>query len=235
MFASTAIGVSHLVQSTRSGAKYGWANTWAICASNLFKYPFFEFSSRYANVTGTSLVDGYCSLGRCAIMLLTIFEVASCPVITAAVALTTGAFIDNLLSLGEDGMFGPGSTVAVLYLVCSLVLLSGRFSMLDRITKAITVLLTVCTLAALGAALVAAPRTPRAVASTAANGSAAPVDAEAPAAVEAAVEADPWDEDGIRFLVALMGWMPIPVDTGSIASSLWAVERCVRLIATDCH
>ena len=59
LFASTAIGVSHLVQSTRAGADYSFGLIAAIIIANLLKYPFFEFGSRYANSTGTSLIDGY--------------------------------------------------------------------------------------------------------------------------------------------------------------------------------
>lgn len=57
LFASTAIGVSHLVQSTRSGAEFGFSLIWAVILANLFKYPFFEFGSRYTNVTGESLSE----------------------------------------------------------------------------------------------------------------------------------------------------------------------------------
>ncbi|MEY5042977.1 MAG: hypothetical protein RJA19_204, partial [Bacteroidota bacterium] len=42
LFASTAIGVSHLVQSTRAGADYGWGLVGAIVLANVAKYPFFE-------------------------------------------------------------------------------------------------------------------------------------------------------------------------------------------------
>ena len=59
MFASTAIGVSHLVQSTRAGAEFGFGLVAIVLLANILKYPFFEFSSRYANATGTSLIDGY--------------------------------------------------------------------------------------------------------------------------------------------------------------------------------
>ena len=52
LFASTAIGVSHLVQSTRAGAIAGFGLLWAVVAANVAKYPFFEFGSRYANATG---------------------------------------------------------------------------------------------------------------------------------------------------------------------------------------
>ena len=51
MFASTAIGVSHLVQSTRAGAEFGFALVAIVILTNILKYPFFEFSSRYANAT----------------------------------------------------------------------------------------------------------------------------------------------------------------------------------------
>ena len=46
LFASTAIGVSHLVQSTKAGALFGFGLIWAIIAANILKYPFFEFGSR---------------------------------------------------------------------------------------------------------------------------------------------------------------------------------------------
>ena len=37
LFAGAAIGVSHLVQSTRAGAEYGWGLIWALLLINLFK------------------------------------------------------------------------------------------------------------------------------------------------------------------------------------------------------
>ena len=35
LFAGAAIGVSHLVQSTRAGAEYGWGLIWALLLINL--------------------------------------------------------------------------------------------------------------------------------------------------------------------------------------------------------
>ena len=59
LFAGAAIGVSHLVQSTRAGADFGLGIIWALLLVNLFKYPFFQFGPRYATATGESLLDGY--------------------------------------------------------------------------------------------------------------------------------------------------------------------------------
>ena len=44
LFAGAAIGVSHLVQSTRAGADFGWGLLWALLLINLFKYPFFNMA-----------------------------------------------------------------------------------------------------------------------------------------------------------------------------------------------
>ena len=42
LFAGAAIGVSHLVQSTRAGADFGFGLLWALLIAALFKYPFFQ-------------------------------------------------------------------------------------------------------------------------------------------------------------------------------------------------
>ena len=42
LFAGAAIGVSHLVQSTRAGADFGLGLLWALLLVNFFKYPFFN-------------------------------------------------------------------------------------------------------------------------------------------------------------------------------------------------
>ena len=64
LFAGAAIGVSHLVQSTRSGAEFGFGLLWALILVHLFKYPFFQYGPRYATATGESLLDGYKRLGK---------------------------------------------------------------------------------------------------------------------------------------------------------------------------
>ena len=55
LFAGAAIGVSHLVQSTRAGADFGFGLLWALLLSNLFKYPFFLFGPKYSLATGESI------------------------------------------------------------------------------------------------------------------------------------------------------------------------------------
>lgn len=59
LFAGAAIGVSHLVQSTRAGADFGLGLLWALLLVNVFKFPFFQFGPRYASATGESLLEGH--------------------------------------------------------------------------------------------------------------------------------------------------------------------------------
>src|SRR5690606_3064481 len=51
LFAGAAVGVSHLVQSTRAGASFGLALMVFVLAANVFKYPAFQFGPRYAIAT----------------------------------------------------------------------------------------------------------------------------------------------------------------------------------------
>ena len=69
LWAAAAIGVSHLVQSTRAGAEAGFGLAGVILLALVLKYPFFEYGPRYAAATGESLVEGYERIGRWALWL----------------------------------------------------------------------------------------------------------------------------------------------------------------------
>jgi Mn2+/Fe2+ NRAMP family transporter len=197
MYAGAAIGVSHLVQSTRAGAGWGFALVWAVVAVHLFKYPFFEYGHRYAAATGESLLAGYRRVGRGALVgfLLVAFGL-SIPT-AAVVTIVTAGLASQLVPVD----LSPMTWGLILLSVCLVVLASGGFTLLDGIMKLMMALLVVCTLVALVAAAVHGP--------VGATGF------EPPAV---------WDAAGIAFLIALMGWMPTPVDA-SVWPSLWMHER----------
>jgi Mn2+/Fe2+ NRAMP family transporter len=118
LFASTAIGVSHLIQSTRAGAEYGLLMIVVVCLANLLKYPFFEFSSRYSNVTGTSIIDGYERLGRHFLILYLVVTLASMFIITGAVGFVTAGFFENLFGVQFLGIW----SLVILFGVCFAIL-----------------------------------------------------------------------------------------------------------------
>lgn len=204
LFASTAIGVSHLVQSTMAGALYGFGLVWAIIAANLFKYPFFEFGSRYANSKGESIIAGYRRLGKNMLLAYLGITFISMFLVASAVGAVTAGFLENLLNM--PALLGENSrtvVTSVLFLSCMFILLYGKFSALDKLIKVIGALLLISTLVAVIAALLRGPLHP----------------------IETGYsQILPWANGGFAFLIALMGWMPTAVDL-SAWNSLWTLEK----------
>ena len=56
LMAGAAVGTSHLVQSTRAGADFGFQLV--VLLINALKYPFFEYGHRYAAGTGVPCAFG---------------------------------------------------------------------------------------------------------------------------------------------------------------------------------
>lgn len=202
LFASTSIGVSHLVQSTRAGANYGFALLGFVIAANVFKYPFFEYASRYANATGESLIDGYKRLGRPILWLYFLITIGSMFFVTGAIGFVTTGFLDNLLGLSA---WWPGFKLfptLLLFVLCCGTLLVGKYSILDNLIKIVGLVLLVSTLLAFILTLIHGP-------------------AEK---VEDFITPLIFDHKGSLFLIALMGWMPNAVDLSSW-NSLWTIEK----------
>ena len=198
LFASTCIGVSHLVQSTRAGADYGFQLIIFIILANLFKYPFFEFGSRYAGATKKSILEGYQKEGNWVLWVYFLLSLASMFTVTAAVTFVTAGMLNNLMGWTFDPTLVSGFLLAF----CTIILALGKYSLLDGLLKIIGSVLLVSTLVAFFGVL--------------GKGQIAPVESFIPKEI--------MEREGIIFLIALMGWMPTAVDL-STWNSLWAVER----------
>ena len=198
LFASTAIGVSHLVQSTRAGADFGLMILGFVIVVTLLKYPFFEYGSRYANSTQTSIIDGYKKLGRPALWLYFLITIASMFFVTGAVGFVAAGFFENLFGIDFLGEW----TIIILFAICVSILAVGKYNILDSLIKIIVIVLVVSTVSAFLFALYNGPIEP----------------------VEGFIPKELWNASGIFFLLALMGWMPTAVDLSSW-NSLWTLER----------
>ena len=144
LFAGAAIGVSHLVQSTRAGADYGWGLLWALLLVNLFKYPFFQFGPRYALATGESLLDGYFKMGKIYLWLYFFLNMATMFTIQTAVTIVTAGLASNLFGLSTNMIYWSIGVTAV----CYSTLLIGRYQFLDKVIKAIILTLTISSILA---------------------------------------------------------------------------------------
>jgi len=196
LFASTAIGVSHLVQSTRAGASYGFGLLFFIVIANLFKYPFFEFGSRFANATETSIIDGYKKLGVWVLWSYLIITLISMFFITSAVGAVTSGFLQNLFKTTELGIWNH----IVLFAICGSILSFGKYDSLDGLIKIIGFTLLISTLLAFTLVLIKGPVS------------------------KTLFPAIDYNKTDILFIIALMGWMPTAVDLSSW-NSLWTLER----------
>jgi Mn2+/Fe2+ NRAMP family transporter len=198
LFASTAIGVSHLVQSTRAGATFGFVLIPLILATNIFKYPFFEFGSRYANSTGESLIDGSHRVGKWMLWLYFIITLGSMFFVCGAVGAVTSGFLQNLFEISSWGIWAT----VMLFIICMSILIVGKYKVLDSLMKVIGIVLLLSTLLAFVLAMFKGANPPK-------------PDFVAP---------DVWSDASLWFIIALMGWMPTAVDL-SAWISLWTVER----------
>lgn len=205
LFAGAAVGVSHLVQSTRAGADYGLALLGVVVLANVLKYPAFSFGPRYAAATGTSLLEGYRRRGRWALVLYTVLTFGTMFTVQAAVTFVTAALGTQLLGWTTPWMGLPSHLVlaALLTVACALLLVVGEYRWLDRIIKVVVAVLTLTTLIA---TVLILPR----------------VDfASARFLPSAEMMSHPAT---VLAIVALVGWMPSAFDI-SIWNSLWTLEK----------
>ena len=197
LMATAAIGGSHLVASTQAGAIFGWQLFWLILVVNVLKYPFFRFGMEYTLATKNSLVEGYKSKGPFYFYSFIVLNVVAAIVNTAGVLLLTASLLHYALPITIEITL----LCWILLGVCLTILLLGHFKALDNVAKGIMGLLTLATLIALAIAF--------------SNGPMAPADYVGPSPYELAM---------LSFMVALMGWMPAPIEISAL-SSLWLKEK----------
>lgn len=196
LFAGVAIGVSHLVQSTRAGADFGFGLIWALVLIHIVKYPFFQFGPRYATATGESLLDGYKKLGKGVLIAYFILNLASMFTIQAAVTIVTAGLAANLFGITTN----PVHWSIIITAICFTILIIGRYKLLDNLMKIILVTLAISTIVAVTIAAINTETTYN------------------------FAQIIPKGSIEIGFLIAFLGWMPAPLDA-SIWQSLWALEK----------
>ena len=199
LFAGAAIGVSHLVQSTRAGADFGLGLLWALLLVNFFKYPFFQFGPRYALATGESLLAGYAKLGKGVIVTYFVLTIATMFTIQTAVTIVTAGLAVELLGISSNIVYWG----VVITLICATLLSFGRYGLLDRGMKVVIIVLSISTF----------------VAAFLAFGQSKDIEW---------TQVLPTSTTGFAFLIAFMGWMPGPLDI-SVWHSLWSLEKKKRM------
>ncbi|KFD39009.1 NRAMP family divalent metal transporter [Schleiferia thermophila] len=195
LYAGAAVGVSHLVQSTRAGAEYGLLMIVPVVLANLLKWPFFFAGPYYAAAKGESLIIGYHRLGKLPFYTNLCIAATTVPGILGAVTLVTAGIFNVVLGIETDIRLSS----ALILGIALFVLIRGRYAILDRLIKWIIAVLSLSTVVAV-ALLWQAP------------------------SHSYWRQIDWGNYQHITFLIALMGWMPAPIDL-SIWQSIWSVEK----------
>ena len=195
LFAGAAVGVSHLVQSTRAGADFGFGLIWALLLINLVKYPFFLLGTRYTIATGQDLLIGFKKLGDWVLGLYFFLTFLTMFTIQTAVTIVTAGIASSLFGVGTSLTWA-----GIILGLCLVILMLGRFKFLDRLMKIIVLVLTISTFMAVFLAFKQFD------------------------GVIDMTQVVPHSVTGVAFLIAFMGWMPAPLDL-TIWQSMWAIEK----------
>jgi Mn2+/Fe2+ NRAMP family transporter len=205
LLAAASIGASHLVLSPRAGSLFGFSLLWLVLASHIFKYPAFEFGPRYAAATGQSLLAGYKRVRgprNWALYLFLLGTVMQGVGVLAGVVSVSGCVLYTWTGALSTEIFSVILVAAIVIL-----LVSGGFSLLDNLNKAMMLILALATVLAFAA--------------------------KPPAAADLSRMVIPEIPDGSIVLVAaILGWMPTGIDV-SVWHSFWTLEKLNRLDITD--
>ena len=150
---------------------------------------------RYAAATGNTLLDGYKKLGNGILVISYLISFITMFIIQAAVTIVTAGLAVNL--------FGTFDMVTWSLLITGLsiiILLLGKYKLLDGMMKYVILLLTLCTIVAVSVALFKTEQTFN------------------------FQQIVPKGTVEITFLIAFLGWMPAPLDI-SIWQSIWLLEK----------
>ena len=197
MLAAAAIGVSHLVQSTRAGAEFGLSFVWLIVLVSVLKYPAFRFAVDYASLTNHSLVYAYSRLGRIPMVWLLVGFFVDMFVATSAVSLVTAGLLISVFDLPYSG---PHVAIGVA-VVSALFLLNGQYGKAERLIKVLVVVFSLLTITAMLLALPLLGAGDR----------------------DLFAQITPSRTLAV-FIIAIAGLMPMPM-TGSVFLSMWAREK----------
>ena len=196
--ASAAIGASHLIQSTRAGGQFGFELLWIVILVNILKYPFIEYGFRYTGATGNNLLQAYHKINKHFLRFFIFTNIISAIGAIALLSFVAGAITKSIIGLDIDVKI---ITLMIMIIFTAIITLKN-YDFLDNIMKIFMILLFFSTLFAAFFAIINH------------NPNQSNIIYNSPA----------WSRDNFPFIIALMGWMPGPMEIG-VWYSLWLQEK----------
>ena len=200
LYAGAAVGVSHLVWSTKAGATYGFLFLALIPIIHFIKYPFYQYGPRYTAATGKNILHGYNDLGKWALWVYIIMTIGTMCIIQAAVTVVTSGIAIKFFGLQEYGIDIKHLAFFIL-IITQFLLISGHYTLLDKLMKFIIIFLTVTTIIAVVSILIKSPGGMH----------------------EGTNDFTLTELTHAMFLAGFLGWMPAPLDI-SVWHSVWSED-----------
>lgn len=199
LYAGAAIGVSHLVQSTSAGAKFGYLFIVFIVLAHFFKYPFFTLSHRYVSHYGENLLYGLAKVGKWSVWLVFATNLVTMFLVQSAVTIVTAGLASTLFGNALSLNFW----IVALLIICVTIVKYGGHKWLNKIMKPIMVLLATTTLVAFTISFFKLnyQNIPFRVSEFSIN-----------------------KKDDLNFFLSFLGWMPAPIDI-VIWQSIWMMSH----------
>ncbi len=155
MLMMTGIGTSHLVTAPVAGGRYGYALLWCLPIAYIFKYYGFEMAIRFTHATGRSMLDAYATAWKKIpvwyVLVTTIIQsavgqagrlIAAAAVVFYFFRLYVGLDIPGIDDDSELAVYG-----FLLGLMSVVIILRGRYAVVELATKIAAGVLIVCTFA----------------------------------------------------------------------------------------
>jgi Mn2+/Fe2+ NRAMP family transporter len=200
LYAAGAVGISHLVQSTRAGGDYGFGLWWIIILIALIKYPGIRFGGDYAIATGKTLIHSYVTIGRWVGWLYAGVTVLTMAFVGAALTLVVNGLLKAVLGIDLSDLV----IAIIVLLLTGLFMLSGKYRALEALNKVLVPLFTVLILFV---TIMLVIRIDWGVTS---------------------MSLPSMDGAMLVYIVALAGWLLTPMD-GSVLQSVWTCAKSRQL------
>lgn len=131
LFAGSAVGTSHLVQSTRAGADFGMGLIAILILIAILKYPASRFGKDYANATGKSLIYNYASYGWPVMLIYAMVIAISMAFVSAALAMVNASILKAAIPAGVSIKWIALSVLAI----SAGLLVTGQYKFLEKLNK----------------------------------------------------------------------------------------------------
>lgn len=138
LWATIAIGETHLALLPYAGALFGMSTLWLLLIVHVFYYPNFEYGPRYAVATGESLLDGYgkTRAGKFFYWFFLLLMFVTPPLLMASLVGLTGSVLFAAFPGLDFHLW-----CILIFIITLGIIIGGKYKVIERIAKVLTLII----------------------------------------------------------------------------------------------